>query len=188
MNTTSVSLLERLRQPVEREYAWRRFVQLYTPLLYHWARLLGLSSADAADLVQEVFALLVRQLPQFAYDRQKSFRGWLHTVFLNKWRDLRRRAAAAPHAGDSAVEEASGPDPIADFDEAEYRQHLVQRLLQLMQTEFHPTTWKACWEFVVADRPAADVARELGITVNAVYLAKSRVLTRLRQELDGLLD
>ena len=188
MNTTSVSLLERLRLPAEQEPAWNRFVQLYTPLLYHWARRLGMPSADAADLVQEVFALLVRELPLFVYDPGKSFRGWLRTVTLNKWRDLGRRRAAAPAGGDAGLADAPAADDVASFDEAEYRAHLVKRALQLMQAEFHPTTWKACWEYVVADRPAADVARELGVTVNAVYLAKSRVLARLRQELEGLLD
>ena len=98
MNTTSLSLLERLRQPTERERAWKRFVHLYIPLLYHWTRRLGLSSPDAADLVQDVFALLVRELPRFTYDAGKSFRGWLHTVTLNKWRDLRRRRAAPRRA------------------------------------------------------------------------------------------
>jgi RNA polymerase sigma-70 factor, ECF subfamily len=188
MNTTSVSLLERLRQPGDQEANWKRFVQLYTPLFYHWARRLGLSSADAADLVQEVFAILVRKLPDFTYDRQRSFRGWLRTVTLNKWRDLRRRRTLVQQGGKEDSADLAGPDDIAEFEEAEYRQHLVKRAFELMQSEFHPTTWRACWEYMVADRPAAEVAKELGITVNGVYLAKSRVLSRLRQELDGLLD
>jgi RNA polymerase sigma-70 factor (ECF subfamily) len=74
------------------------------------------------------------------------------------------------------------------FSEVEYRQQLVARALELMQAEFQPTTWKACWEFVVAGRPAAEVGRQLGISENAVHLAKGRVLRRLRQELEGLLD
>jgi RNA polymerase sigma-70 factor (ECF subfamily) len=72
--------------------------------------------------------------------------------------------------------------------ETEYRHWLVGRALELMRAEFQPTTWKACWECVVNSRPAADVAAELGISVGAVYMAKSRVLSRLRQELTGLLD
>jgi RNA polymerase sigma-70 factor (ECF subfamily) len=80
------------------------------------------------------------------------------------------------------------PGSEALFDEAEYRARLVARALELMQAEFQPTTWKACWELVVAGRPAADVARELGISENAVHLAKGRVLRRLRKELEGLLD
>jgi RNA polymerase sigma-70 factor (ECF subfamily) len=188
MDTTNTSLLERLKLPVDQK-AWSRFVDLYTPLLYSWARQLGLQEADAADLVQEVFALLVRKMPAFTYDRHKSFRAWLRTVTLNKWRDRCRRLAARPHEVTGHrppdVAEPAGEGPLA---EAEYRQHLVARALELMQAEFRPTTWKACWEFVVAGRPAAEVARQLGISENAVLLAKGRVLRRLRHELEGLLD
>src|SRR5262245_32982810 len=97
MHTTSISLLERLRQPQE-EQAWRRFVDLYTPLLYFWARRTGLQEADAADLVQQVLAILVRKLPEFSYDREKSFRNWLRTVTLNEWRAWQRRLAQQPAA------------------------------------------------------------------------------------------
>src|SRR5947209_16257345 len=78
MHTTPVSLLQRLRKPGE-EQAWQRFTELYTPLLYYWTRHLGLQAQDAADLVQEVFTVLVEKLPEFAYDRNKSFRNWLRT-------------------------------------------------------------------------------------------------------------
>jgi RNA polymerase sigma-70 factor (ECF subfamily) len=74
------------------------------------------------------------------------------------------------------------------LEETEYREHLVRRALTLMQRDFERTTWKACWETVVADRSAAEVATELGITVNAVYLSKSRVLRHLRHELRGFLS
>jgi RNA polymerase sigma-70 factor (ECF subfamily) len=90
--------------------------------------------------------------------------------------------------GEAALAELASPAETNGPDEVEYRQQLVGRALKLMQTEFQPATWKACWECVVMDRPAADVARELGITLNAVYLAKSRVLRRLHQELDGLIE
>jgi RNA polymerase sigma-70 factor (ECF subfamily) len=74
------------------------------------------------------------------------------------------------------------------FDEGEYRQQLVRQALQIMQAEFEPTTWKACWEATVSGRSAAEIAQELGVSVNVVYSAKNRVLSRLRQELAGLLD
>ena len=91
MDSTPVSLLERLRRPAE-QAAWERFVRLYTPLLCQWARRLGLRGADAADLVQDVFVVLVQKLPEFRYDPRRRFRGWLWTVTLNKWRERRRRA------------------------------------------------------------------------------------------------
>jgi RNA polymerase sigma-70 factor (ECF subfamily) len=80
------------------------------------------------------------------------------------------------------------PADVDRFWEEEYRQHLVGRALQLMQADFQPTTWKACWELVVAGKPAPRVAAELGITTGAVYAAKFRVLSRLREELRDLMD
>jgi RNA polymerase sigma-70 factor (ECF subfamily) len=184
MHTTPVSLLQRLgRAPTEA--AWERFVRLYTPLLFYWARHAGLQEHDAADLVQDVLLVLVQKLPEFQYQPGKSFRGWMRTVLLNKWRD--RRAPAATVAFDSDIQSA-GPDGVALLEEEEYRRYLVGRALRLMQTDFEPATWQACWETVVCDRPPTRVAAELGITVNAVYLAKSRVLAQLRCDLDGLLD
>jgi RNA polymerase sigma-70 factor, ECF subfamily len=186
MDTTPSSLFERLQQPTERQVAWSRFVQLYTPFLFDRARRLGLQAQDAADLVQDVFTVLLRELPGFHYDRGRSFRGWLHTVLANKWRESCRRRVVPP-AG-PGVNDLAGPDDVAAFEEAEYRQFLSGRALELMQAEFQPTTWKACWEHVVSGRSAAEVAAELGISEGAVYVAKHRVLRRLRQELDGLLD
>jgi RNA polymerase sigma-70 factor, ECF subfamily len=188
MNTTSYSLMERLRQPAQQE-AWARFVKLYTPLIYQWARGASLSSQEAADLVQEVLTLLVEKLPSFAYDRKKSFRGWLRTVTLNKWREKRRRWRPPLEAmAQEGLADLSVPDSTAAFEEAEYTRYVVHRAQELMRAEFQEQTWKACWECVVVGRPPAEVARELGITTNAVYLAKSRVLRRLHQELSGLLD
>jgi RNA polymerase sigma-70 factor (ECF subfamily) len=188
MNTTSVSLLQRLRQPGE-QAAWARFVQLYTPLLYYWVRRLGEQEQDAADLVQEVFVVLVEKLPEFTYDRHKSFRNWLRTITLNKWRARGRRRCKLPlPTGDVNVLDLPSPEADDTFGEAEYRQHLTRRALELMHHEFQPNTWKACWEQVVTGRRAAEVAAELGMSEGAVYVAKSRVLRRLRQELAGLLD
>jgi RNA polymerase sigma-70 factor, ECF subfamily len=188
MNTTSPSLLVRLRQPGQPE-AWDRFVKLYTPLLYTWAHRVGLRDQDAADLVQDVFTVLLEKLPEFNYDGRRSFRGWLRTVTLNKWRENRRRRGALPVlAGEQDLGGLPDPEPDAAFWEAEYRQRLVGRAVELMRADFQETTWRACWEFVVSGRPAAEIAAELGVGVDVVYSAKSRVLRRLRQELDGLMD
>jgi RNA polymerase sigma-70 factor (ECF subfamily) len=188
MHTTSISLLERLRQPGQAE-AWARFVQLYTPLLLYWARRTGLQAQDAADLVQDVFAVLLVKLPEFTYDRNKSFRAWLRTVAFNKWRDrARRRAIPAVGAGEADLSELTVPDGVNEFWESEHRQRLVARALEIMREQFQPTTWQACWEHVAQGRPATEVAAQLGISENAVYIARSRVLRRLRKELDGLLD
>lgn len=188
MNSTSASLLDRLKKPGQ-EAGWRRFVELYSPLLYHWVRGSGLKGADAADVVQDVFVTLVEKLPQFEYNADGSFRGWLRTITQNKCRDRLRRKIAAPETQNTL--DRAAPVARADaelFLEAEYRRILARRGLQLMQTEFEETTWKACWESVVSGRGAAEIGRELQISTNAVYLAKSRVLRRLREELDGILE
>jgi RNA polymerase sigma-70 factor (ECF subfamily) len=187
-DSTSSSLLLRLRRPGE-QVAWRRFIDLYTPLLFYWACRMGLSAEDAADLVQDVFVTLVSKLPEFRYDRGKSFRSWLRTVAENRWRDALRKRAAVPHnAGAAALDEAAVPDGAADVWEAEYRQRLLGQAVHLMQSDFEEKTWKACWALVVDGKSGAETAAELGMTVEAVYAAKARVLRRLRLELEGLMD
>jgi RNA polymerase sigma-70 factor (ECF subfamily) len=180
MVSTSDSLLERLRRPAPD--AWIRFVQLYTPLMHRWASRLGLQDADAADLVQDVFGILVQKLPTFTYDPGRSFRGWLRTVLIHRWHHWPRRAAL-PLIADPTIS-----DPADEMLEDEYRSYLVDRALKIMQSDFEPATWKACWECVVNGRPAADVSAELGLSVAAVYIARSRVLRRLRDELRGLIE
>jgi RNA polymerase sigma-70 factor (ECF subfamily) len=132
--------------------------------------------------VQDVFALLLRKMPEFEYNGQ-GFRAWLRTVTLNRWREVCRKARPAVAEGMEQV-----PDPGEPFWEADHRGHLARRLLALMQSEFAPSTWKACWECVVEGRPAADVGRELGLSPGAVRAAKFRVLCRLRHEMQGLVD
>lgn len=189
MDSTSVSLLKRLREP-NAGSAWQRFVDLYAPLIYHWGLHQGLSSADAADLVQEVLALLVVKLPTFEYDPSRRFRGWLRTMTVNKARDLHRRNAVNPLVGQaqtlSLQEKAIASLDL--FEEAEYQSFLVNRALELMRSEFREETWRACWLLVVEGKKARDVAKELGLSLNSVYLAKSRVLGRLREELAGLIE
>jgi RNA polymerase sigma-70 factor (ECF subfamily) len=188
MHTTPVSLLQRLRHAGEEE-TWTRFVELYTPLLYHWARHAGLQEQDAADLVQDVFTTLVRKMPGFVYDPRKGFRSWLRAVTFNQWRDnIKRRGKGALAIDGEALANLPSPDDPDPFWEAEYRNLLVGRALQVMRADFQPTTWRACWESIVNDKSAAQVAGELGISENSVYVAKCRVLRRLRKELEGLMD
>jgi RNA polymerase sigma-70 factor, ECF subfamily len=188
MDSTSVSLLKRLRRP-EQNAAWQRFVDLYAPLIFHWAKNQGLNATDASDLVQEVLAVLVTKLPQFEYDQNQRFRGWLRTISVNKARDFHRRNTVRPNTGKEEVIANVAVTDTADlFDEEEYRNFLVRRLRQLMEAEFEPKTWQACWKHVTEGRSAADVGQELGISANAVRVAKCRVLCRLREELDGLID
>jgi RNA polymerase sigma-70 factor (ECF subfamily) len=188
MDKTPASLLQRLRRPDE-PGAWPRFVELYTPLLYFWACRMGLQAADAADLVQDVFTLLLQKLPEFSYDHSKSFRSWLRTVTVNRFHDnQRRKAAALRDASPAGLEDLAGSDDAEALWQKEYRDHLVNRAAQVMKAEFQPATWQAFWGLAVEGQSGAEVAAALGLSVEAVYAAKARVLRRLRQELDGLLD
>jgi RNA polymerase sigma-70 factor (ECF subfamily) len=178
--------LHRLRQGADPR-DWQRFVQLYTPLLVRWARAAGAQEADAADLVQEVLTALFHKLPTFDHNRAGSLRAWLRAVLLNKWRDVCRHRAAHPAgADDRALEMAPARDE--DWAEREDRQQLLARALELIRGDFQPHTWQAFWEFFTSGREAAAVAADLGVRVEVIWSAKCRVLRRLRQELEGLLD
>ena len=188
MESTSISLLNRLQQP-RAELAWQRFVELYAPLIFFWGRQKGLEPADASDLVQDVLSDLVIKLRTFRYDPSQRFRGWLRTVAVNRAHSMRKRLELAPQSVDasslSLLAEDDDSDLLADL---EYRCRIALRALELLRADFEPTTWQAAWMQIVNGQKAPEVSRSLGLSVNAVYVAKSRVLTRLRQELDGLLD
>lgn len=188
MQSTSASLLLKLKSAHDGQ-AWSRFVKLYTPLIYFWGRKFGLSAEDAADLVQDVLTHLLKKLPEFQYDQSRSFRGWLRTITLNKWRD-KCRLKKLPMENSSQTALGRIVDPVAaeSFWENEYRQALMNRAIELMRSEFTETTWQACHQYVIEGKAAAVVAENLGVSVWTVYAAKSRLLNRLRQELDGLLD
>lgn len=183
-----MSLLKRLRVPGETK-AWDRFVELYSPVLFSWARRVQMQEADAADLVQEVFALLVRKLPAFEYDPGKGFRNWLRTVTLNKWRELlRKRSGAPPLDNQTLLDQIPAPAEEGPFWETEYRAMLMRRLLDGLRADFQPATWQACWACAVDGRSATEVGQQLKMSAGAVRAAKFRVLARLRDELEGLLD
>ena len=188
------SLLELLR--ANSPEAWRRLIHLFGPLVYRWCRGRGLQAADAADVGQDVFRAVAANIGQFRRDRPNdSFRGWLWTVTRNKIADHWRRRQKHPEASGGtdaqmrfaniAAEEPTGSDEPAD---PETPGSLYQRALELIQGEFQERTWQAFWHVTVDGRTPADAAAELGMTVNSVYLAKSRVLRRLREELGDLFD
>ena len=170
------------------EAAWGWFVDLYAPLLFAWARRCAETEHDAADLVQEVFVTLLQTLPTLEHQRAGSFRRWLRTLLVNKLRDRIRRQERHKKALQERSPAVESPDIAEVFSEAEYQQEVARQALRLMQAEFAPATWKACWETVVRGRPVGEVACELAITENAVYIARCRVLRRLRQELSGLIE
>jgi RNA polymerase sigma-70 factor (ECF subfamily) len=194
MSDTSASLLERVRTQPDAA-SWKRLADLYTPLLQGWLRRNGVAHNDVDDLVQEVMETLVREIPNFHYDPKRgSFRGWLRTITVNRLRMFWRSRQATPLAtGDSdfAKKLDELEDPHSDLSrlwDHEHDQHVVHRLLEMIEPEFEAITWQAFRMVTLHGAKASTVAGELGISINAVYLAKYRVLHRLRQEMQGLAD
>ena len=185
MLTTNTSLLRKLYSRADAE-AWSRFVKLYAPLVHHWVGAIGIDEPDKSDVSQEVFMTLLGKMSSFQYDENRSFRGWLRTITLNKCRDLLRskRRLSEPLLMER-IEQASR-DESDCFTQREYRNYLAARALNLMKEHFSEATWRACWSHVVEGKSAKIIAMELNISENAVYLARARVLRRLRNELDGL--
>lgn len=187
MLTTSIHLLERLRHRDD-QAAWERLVALYSPLLLRWARQAGMPLRDASDFVQDVLVILLQELPTFDYEpRQGRFRGWLKTIAVRRLADGRKRwNPTAP--SDDPIPEGKAAGIEEAFWHAEDRKYLVRRALELMRGDFAAMTWQACWELTVGGRTAAEVGRMLGMTEASVYAAKCRVLRRLREEMQGLID
>jgi RNA polymerase sigma-70 factor (ECF subfamily) len=186
MHTTSASLLRRLRQEGDAD-SWMRFTRLYSPILYCWGLKMGLQHNDALDLVQEVFVVLVQKLPEFDYDAHKRFRGWLWTVTKRKWLERQRRRSLAVDPTVS-VQDIPSPPKKEEFEEAEFREHLLRCVVPSLRGNFQESTWQAFWRHVVEGQPAAAVADELGVSVAAVYKAKLRILAHLHTELDDLIN
>jgi RNA polymerase sigma-70 factor (ECF subfamily) len=173
VNPTSVSLLERLRASPD-DAAWSRLVELYTPLVRSWLTRQGLQPADADDLTQDVLGVLVRELPGFSHDgRTGAFRRWLRNVTVNRlrvfWR-TRRPAGDVESVLSQLEDPASGLSRRWD---EEHDRHVARRLLDIIRPEFESATWLAFRGLVLDGRPTAEVAAELGLTPNAVRIAKS---------------
>lgn len=192
-SSTSSSLLERVkaREPV----AWQGLVELYSPMIYRWCRQCGLQSDDSRDIGQEVFAAVAANLEGFRRDRPgASFRAWLWTIARNKIRDHFRRQKGREQAqgGTEAQQhlaqlpEDSPPSSTVTGQPSD-EVSLVQQALAALRSRFDERTWQAFWRTTVAEESGTAVAADLGMSVQAVYQAKYRVLQRARGELDGLM-
>lgn len=187
---TRASLLLRIRDPNDR-LAWTEFVELYAPLIHAYGMHRGLQDADAADLVQDVLRRVSRTAQQFDYDRSRgSFRGWLLTVTRNQIRKAAaRKSRQTSGSGDTQMIGvlAQHPDdsqPDADWDR-EYQWNMFHWAAQRVKSEFRDATWRAFWLTVVDGRSIEEVAAELKLSVGAIYIARSRVTARLRQEIQA---
>jgi RNA polymerase sigma-70 factor (ECF subfamily) len=194
MSVTSLSLLEHLQQSPN-DSDWRRLVDFYTPLIRVWLKRYALLDQDIDDLVQEVLAIVVRKVPEFRRQPQTgSFRRWLRTITVNClrgfWRSQRFRPKIPGNAGFAQVLdqlEDSG-SALSKLWDKEHDDHVAKRLLEMIRPRFEAKTWLAFQRVALEAIPVDQVASELGMTVNAVFIAKSRVVHLLRQEGQGLLD
>jgi RNA polymerase sigma-70 factor (ECF subfamily) len=193
MTATSASLLARVRD--SDADAWGRLVELYTPLIRRWLARVGVKPGDGEDLVQDVLAVVVRRFPDFRHNqRTGAFRAWLRAIAVNCARDfwkanrLRPVAPGGTEFGGYLAQLEDSAHPLAEAWDREHDVHVTRHLLELLRSEFEAKTWDMFRRFVLDGVPAAQVATELGATPNAVFIAKSRVLSRLRQEADGLID
>lgn len=190
---TRITLLNRIRDGRDTD-AWAEFARLYGPVIYGFARKRGLQDADAADLVQDVLRSVARNAGKLNYDPKRgTFRGWLYTITRNKIYNFLSAGRNRPKAsGDSGIQERldntpeTRDDPEAVWD-LEYQRRLSGKAMDRVKHEFQPNTWQAFWGTAVEGRPAGDVGNELKMTSGAVYVAKSRVLARLRDEVQRLM-
>jgi RNA polymerase sigma-70 factor (ECF subfamily) len=184
---TSLSLLDQLRAPAPGS-AWDRAVALYVPLLRTWLRAAGLQPADGDDLTQRILEVLVRQVAGFRHNgRPGAFRAWLRGITVNLLREFWRDRPAPASA--SVLQELADPESgLSRLWDRQHDQCVLQSLLDLVRPEFSDPAWTAFRRLALEGAPAREVAAELGTTVNAVLIAKSRVLARLRQEARGLVD
>lgn len=188
---TRASLLVQLRDG-SNTTAWHEFVQLYGPVVYGFARKRGLQDADAADLMQDVLRSVNNAIGRLDYDRQRgTFRGWLFTITRNKiFNFLSARKIRPQGSGDTATNKLLDTEPGnsegADQWELEYQRRLAGMAMEQVKSEFQETTWQAFWLTAVEGKPAAEASRETGLSSGAVYVAKSRVLARLKDAVETL--
>jgi RNA polymerase sigma factor (sigma-70 family) len=191
MESTSATLLQRLHDRADAS-AWERLVEIYSPLIRSWLRRYNVPEGEADDLTQDVLKTVVSHLPSFRHNgRPGAFRSWLRTITVNQarqfWRSGRGRTVPARLA--AALDELA--DPTSELSllwDREHDEHVLRRLLEMIKPEFRSVTWEAFRRLAIGGEPADAVAADLGLTINAVLIAKSRVLSRLRQEAGGLVD
>jgi RNA polymerase sigma-70 factor (ECF subfamily) len=190
---TSRDLLKRAKASGD-DTSWRRLTELYAPLIRNWVRPYVAQPADADDVVQDVMIVLFDELPRFEHNgRPGAFRSWLRAIAVNRLRNYWYCRRGPQGSGTLSVmeqlEQLENPaSPLSRAWDDEHDRHVTDELLESIRIEFQPATWHAFLATTRDGRPAQDVAAELGLSVNAVLIAKSRVIKRLRQKASGLLD
>ncbi len=187
---TSSTWLERVR--AGESLAWQTFVKLYSPLIFHWCQRSGLQNADAADVGQDVFRAVLSAIGEFQREGDGSFRGWLRVITRNKVRDFLWERTRVPGAGGeiggNLLDSIVADPQVGDGSDPEEERILYRRALDLVLAEHKEETRQAFLRVVIDKQDPAAVAADLGLTVNAVYLIKSRILRRLREDYTDLLE
>jgi len=194
MAETSVSFLETLKADANSS-SWREFVDLYTPLIRIWLSGQHVREQERDDVTQEVITVVLRRLPEFQRQRTGSFRNWLKRITIFCWQNYRRkhitRGATAVGGSDFGQVIGALEDPESDLSrdwDKQHDQYILQQLLEKIRPTVRQSTWDAFRSVTIDSKTAEQAAEELGISVNAVYVAKSRVLSQLRKVSEGLVD
>ncbi len=189
---TSVSLLQRLSGDQQDAKAWQEFVTRYGRLVLHWARRWGLSGSDAQDVAQEVLLVLVRQIRSFRYDPQRRFRSWLKTIVMRTCSRLRQSELRPEVNGTGGtlharlLESVEARENLALLLERFADREVLELAVQRVKLRVQPTTWAAFERLAIERRPGLVVARELGLKLSWIYVARHKVQRMLREELDKL--
>jgi RNA polymerase sigma factor (sigma-70 family) len=188
---TSLTWLGRLTGgPTEGD--WKKLLAVYGPLLRAWLTRSGVAAPDHDDLIQEVLMAIIRDVGEFEHRGTGAFRGWIRTILANRVRDyFRNRTGRAVAVGGSEAlkrldELADSGSALSQLWDREHDEHVAARVLERLRVDFSEPTWQAFVRQVIEGKSAGDVASELGISRNAVLVAKSRVLARVRAEIAGL--
>jgi RNA polymerase sigma-70 factor (ECF subfamily) len=189
-DSTSLSLLARAQR--HEPQAWARLSALYGPLVYGWCRRAGVSADDAADVCQEVFRAVSRDIASFQHDGRSGFRAWLRTITKHRVSDHFAQLRRSPRGAggvDGGLAEVADPGSL-DSDDSQPQENLrvLHAALQAIQRDFQDATWTIFCRSAIEGHETRAIAQDLGMTDKAVRQARHRVLKRLREELEGLLD
>jgi RNA polymerase sigma factor (sigma-70 family) len=192
--TTRPSLVLRLRDPGD-EPAWAEFVDIYEPLIYRLAVNKGLQDADAQDLCQDVFRAVAAAIERWDPDPAKGrFRAWLFRIARNLLVNfLASQGRQVRGSGSTSVQElleaqpAGDPEAEAEF-AAEFKRRAFRWAADQVKNEFADSTWQAFWKTGIDNKPVTAVAKELGLSAGAIYIARTRVLARLRDRVAQLTE
>ena len=186
---TRNSLILRLKEPADAE-AWFEFCEIYEPLILRIARSRGLQTADATDLAQDVFVRIAKSVRRWEPDPTKgSFRGWISTIARNLTIDFLRQQDRRPlSASDPTLASIKSPCAESDFYDIEFEKQVFAWAAKRIQASFQPHTWQAFWQTTVEQRPIKEVAESLGLSTGVIYLARSRVIAKLRTTIERTYD